>query len=326
MRIHARLPIVFNKKMSKQRSLSAGFKERQTMPLSEENEHKKHKPVHFGLIPSLFLGLSVMVPISSYAATWSAEELAVFQLVNQQRSYHGLNPVQQDDRLRDAALGHAQSMAENDFFSHTTLAGSNAATPGERITAAGYEFSRFGENIAAGQGHNTDPNNSGEVMDRARDVMFGTENFDEINNFFDHRFQNWGDLGEGLTNSDWDAWNSNVKTTSENQRSGGWMGSSGHRTNILNGLFDDIGVGYVWDDTDNDETVIQLDNGGTFNDPLYTYWAQSFASGDTNTLPPSPQPSPVPLPAAFWLLGSGLISLMVVGKRRRPKEASYASC
>ncbi len=52
-------------------------------------------------------------------------------------------------QLESAAQGHSSSMASNDFFSHTDLDGSN---PGERITAAGYVWRTYGENIAAGYG------------------------------------------------------------------------------------------------------------------------------------------------------------------------------
>ncbi|MCU7920110.1 MAG: Ig-like domain-containing protein [Candidatus Thiodiazotropha sp. (ex Epidulcina cf. delphinae)] len=49
--------------------------------------------------------------------------------------------------LEQAAQGHSTSMADNDFFDHTGLDGSS---PGDRITAAGYAWRTYGENIAAG--------------------------------------------------------------------------------------------------------------------------------------------------------------------------------
>ena len=51
--------------------------------------------------------------------------------------------------LELAAQGHSTSMADNDYFSHTGLDGSS---PGDRITAAGYSWRAYGENIAAGYG------------------------------------------------------------------------------------------------------------------------------------------------------------------------------
>ncbi|MET0066560.1 MAG: CAP domain-containing protein [Candidatus Thiodiazotropha sp.] len=262
-----------------------------------------------GLVTCLAVGASLACPTTLLAAVWAPQELAVVQMVNLQREFHNLDPVQTDDRLRNAALSHSQAMADYDFFSHTTLAGPNPTSPGERIDAAGYDWTRFGENIAAGQGRAaptyTTPS---AAVDAAHDVMYGTEDFNEINDFFSQTFSvtasGWDTLGEGLSGDQWDAW------YSEQEGSGGWMGSAGHRNTILNGLLDDIGVGYVWDSTDNSETDILADTRVYENYPLYTYWTQEFASGD------SLEPSPVPLPGAVWLLGSGLLGLIAVAKRK----------
>jgi uncharacterized protein YkwD len=50
--------------------------------------------------------------------------------------------------LTQAADAHSRDMVANNFFNHTGANGSNA---GERISAAGYSWSTYGENIAAGQ-------------------------------------------------------------------------------------------------------------------------------------------------------------------------------
>ncbi|MBK4738869.1 CAP domain-containing protein [Noviherbaspirillum sp. DKR-6] len=50
--------------------------------------------------------------------------------------------------LFNAAAAHSTDMAANNYFSHTGLNGSD---PGQRITGAGYAWSAYGENIAAGQ-------------------------------------------------------------------------------------------------------------------------------------------------------------------------------
>ena len=47
-----------------------------------------------------------------------------------------------------AAKGHSADMAQKNYFSHTSQDG---RTAGQRITAAGYNWSSYGENIAAGQ-------------------------------------------------------------------------------------------------------------------------------------------------------------------------------
>ena len=52
-----------------------------------------------------------------------------------------------DDQLAKAGYDHSVDMNKNDYFSHTGLDGSS---PGQRITAAGYTWSSYGENIANG--------------------------------------------------------------------------------------------------------------------------------------------------------------------------------
>ncbi|MCG7983278.1 MAG: CAP domain-containing protein [Candidatus Thiodiazotropha lotti] len=50
-------------------------------------------------------------------------------------------------QLETAAQNHSTSMADNDYFSHTGL---DDSSPGDRITAAGYIWRAYAENIAAG--------------------------------------------------------------------------------------------------------------------------------------------------------------------------------
>lgn len=52
-----------------------------------------------------------------------------------------------NDQLAKAAYDHSVEMNTQDYFSHT---GSNGSDPGQRITAAGYHWSSYGENIAQG--------------------------------------------------------------------------------------------------------------------------------------------------------------------------------
>jgi uncharacterized protein YkwD len=56
-------------------------------------------------------------------------------------------PVSLHALLNQAAQGHSQDMATNNFFSHT---GSNGSTFSQRIAATGYTGAPGGENIAAG--------------------------------------------------------------------------------------------------------------------------------------------------------------------------------
>ena len=90
-------------------------------------------------------------------------ELANFQsellaLVNRQRaagascgsegSFPPVAALRWNASLAQAALRHSDDMQTGNFFSHTGSDGSNA---GQRITAAGYSWQAWGENIAAGQ-------------------------------------------------------------------------------------------------------------------------------------------------------------------------------
>jgi uncharacterized protein YkwD len=55
--------------------------------------------------------------------------------------------VSWNDKLAKAGYEHSVEMDANDYFSHTGLNGSG---PGQRITAAGYAWRTYGENIANG--------------------------------------------------------------------------------------------------------------------------------------------------------------------------------
>ncbi|MEU3826739.1 sigma-70 family RNA polymerase sigma factor [Streptomyces sp. NPDC029080] len=103
----------------------------------------------------------------------------VIALVNKERASAGCGPVTEDTQLDQAAQGLSDDMAARGFFDHTDPDGNG---PGERITATGYRWSTYGENIARGQ------QTPESVMDS-------------------------------------------------------WMNSPGHRANILNCSFKNIGVG-----------------------------------------------------------------------------------
>ncbi|MCU7795985.1 MAG: Ig-like domain-containing protein [Candidatus Thiodiazotropha sp. (ex Semelilucina semeliformis)] len=62
-------------------------------------------------------------------------------------SYPAVAPLAWHCLLENAAQGHSTSMADNDYHDHTGIDGSS---PGDRITAAGYIWRSYGENIAGG--------------------------------------------------------------------------------------------------------------------------------------------------------------------------------
>ncbi|MFI5941468.1 CAP domain-containing protein [Streptomyces uncialis] len=72
----------------------------------------------------------------------------VAALVNTERNANGCKDITTDARLNRAAEGHSRDMAERDYFDHTSPDGRGV---GDRVTAAGYEWSAVGENIAMGQ-------------------------------------------------------------------------------------------------------------------------------------------------------------------------------
>ncbi|MFI7603033.1 CAP domain-containing protein [Actinoplanes sp. NPDC049681] len=70
------------------------------------------------------------------------------RLVNEHRRRGGCDDLTPDRRLIVAANRHAADMAQHGYFAHEDFHGDRA---GERVRAAGYEWSRYGENIARGQ-------------------------------------------------------------------------------------------------------------------------------------------------------------------------------
>ncbi|MFS4093020.1 CAP domain-containing protein [Streptomyces sp. AF1A] len=126
-------------------------------------------------------------------ATASGVTARIVQLVNSERAKAGCSALTLNSALTKAAQAHSADMAAHQNMSHT---GSDGSSPGDRITAAGYAWSSYGENVAYGYA-------------TPEDVMAG------------------------------------------------WMASPGHRANILNCSFKEIGVGYA---------------------PQGNYWTQDFGT------------------------------------------------
>src|SRR3954468_3344294 len=84
-------------------------------------------------------------PISNMSRTEARK--AVLCIVNAERNARGLPSVRSDTRLMIAAQRHTADMVRRNYFEHVAPNGSD---PGARITAAGYVWTSYGENIAAG--------------------------------------------------------------------------------------------------------------------------------------------------------------------------------
>jgi uncharacterized protein YkwD len=92
----------------------------------------------------------------STSTTTDSSQQLMLQLVNNARTkgctcgttvMPPVNPLTWNNTLAQVALAHSIDMNDNNYFSHTGLDGSS---PGDRITAAGYTWTSYGENIAEG--------------------------------------------------------------------------------------------------------------------------------------------------------------------------------
>ena len=115
-----------------------------------------------------------------------------------------------------------------------------------------------------------------------------------VNDFFSHQdptdSSSGGDRIEE-TGYDWNTWGENIAAgySTPEQVVTGWLNSPGHRANILNPNFTEIGIGYEFLEND------------TGNVNYNHYWTQVFAKprpGSNNSEPvPNPEPLPNPEPA-----------------------------
>lgn len=123
-------------------------------------------------------------PTPSASSNLSTIINEIQRLTNLERSKTGAAALSINSLLNQAAQAHAVNMAQTGQFSHVI----NNIGPGERITATGYVWQTYGENIAYGY-------------------------------------------------------------TSPESVMSGWMNSDGHRANILNSNFTELGVGYATNST-----------------------------------------------------------------------------
>jgi uncharacterized protein YkwD len=77
----------------------------------------------------------------------SSEEAEVLDLTNAARRDQGCGALSLDDSLVEAAGSHASDMVRRHYMDHTNPDGQD---PGDRMAAAGWHGSSWGENIAAG--------------------------------------------------------------------------------------------------------------------------------------------------------------------------------
>lgn len=106
------------------------------------------------VICAVLLG-SVFAGGARAAASYSAQETAFINSLNQYRAANGLQPLLLSDMLSEAGDRHDHDMAKYKFFSHNSVQSdwfARNATPWDRMAASGYTYNtNKGENIAAGQ-------------------------------------------------------------------------------------------------------------------------------------------------------------------------------
>ncbi|MDB5658795.1 MAG: hypothetical protein JWS10_1410 [Cypionkella sp.] len=80
---------------------------------------------------------------------WAGDtENQVLLAVNKARAGAGCAALSTSSKLQAAARGHAKSMAQNNFFGHSSKNGGKFSN---RVKAQGYRYSKVAENIGAGQ-------------------------------------------------------------------------------------------------------------------------------------------------------------------------------
>lgn len=121
--------------------------------------------------------------VCAWPPAWSALEEEVVVLVNQARANGATcpsgprpatHPLTWNDELAEAARLHSLDMAEQDYFSHTSLDG---RSPWDRMEDAGYTGFPTSENIAAGSRTAQDAFNSWMSSDgHCRNIMSSNPN------------------------------------------------------------------------------------------------------------------------------------------------------
>ncbi|MCL1996848.1 MAG: CAP domain-containing protein [Defluviitaleaceae bacterium] len=88
-------------------------------------------------------------PITQPQNDTATFEQTMFQLVNEERARHGLQPFINNPALATVAREHSRDMYVNNMMGHT---GSNGSTVGGRLTAAGISWLSWAENVAMNRG------------------------------------------------------------------------------------------------------------------------------------------------------------------------------
>jgi uncharacterized protein YkwD len=137
-------------------------------------------------------------------------EQYIFEYTNMERSSYGLEALVLDSALSQISQDHSDDMAENDYFSHINLDGE---TPTDRAIAADYNVVKYlGDGYySTGIGENIAKMPTGNV------------------------------IGIGYVSDDAESIAKAIVDA--------WMDSDGHRANILNSQYTNMGIGVAFDGT-----------------------------------------------------------------------------
>jgi len=95
----------------------------------------------------IFFLISVILVLTTLTSADTKQDL--LDLINQERASVGVPPLVNHPTIEIAAQLHSQDMMDNSYFSHTSLDG---RLPWDRMQAAGFYGTAYGENIAAHTG------------------------------------------------------------------------------------------------------------------------------------------------------------------------------
>jgi uncharacterized protein YkwD len=151
----------------------------------------------------------IVISGDPYPISTAGLEQRVHELINLQRTSHGLKALILDPSLSDIARNHSEDMAALNYFSHVNPNGEN---PTDRGNDAGYSCRKdYGSYYTYGIAENIFQNN-----------LYSSATY----------------FSNGKTVYDWNSPEEIAQTTVS-----GWMNSTGHRENILTPSFDREGIG-----------------------------------------------------------------------------------
>ncbi len=159
---------------------------------------------------------STVSPIKKHASTIDILQIEALthDLINAQRSMHGIHPLDHIEKVRLIARSHSEDMASRNYFSHDNLEGLD---PSDRGRRAGYDCRKdYGSYYTFGLAENIHQGwlFGSYLTSRGRTVP-----------------TDWFSLEELARNA-----------------VNGWMNSPGHRQNILDSSYDRAGMGIAISD------------------------------------------------------------------------------